>query len=228
MNSQLGHIAFNGCEDITVNGVTVRASGDSPNTDGIHVQQSVNIVIINTSIRTGDDCISIGPGTQNLWIEHMACGPGHGISIGSLGKDLEEPGVENVTVKDVVLSGTQNGVRIKTWARESNGYVRGVLFEEALMINVNNPIIIDQDYCPHNLNCPNQGSGVKISGVKYRNIRGTSASKVAVTFNCSPNAPCQDIRMENVELTYLNQLAQASCSHAEGSSSGVVYPQSCL
>ena len=59
----------------------VIASGDSPNTDGIHVQLSRNIMIFNTSVRTGDDCVSIGPGTQNLWIEGMACGPGHGIRL---------------------------------------------------------------------------------------------------------------------------------------------------
>ena len=60
-------------------GVKVIASGNSPNTDGIHVQLSSSVTILNSKIQTGDDCISIGPGTTNLWIENVACGPGHGI-----------------------------------------------------------------------------------------------------------------------------------------------------
>lgn len=71
-----------------------------------------------------------------------------GFSIGSLGANIQEQGVQNVTVKTVTFIGTQNGVRVKTWAKPSNGYVRGVLFQHATMINVQNPIIIDQDYCP--------------------------------------------------------------------------------
>lgn len=78
------------------------------------------------------------------------------ISIGSLGKGLEEEGVQNVTVKTVVFTGTQNGLRIKSWARPSSGFVRGVVFQHAVMKDVQNPIIIDQNYCPHNEDCPSQ------------------------------------------------------------------------
>ena len=77
-------------------------------------------------------------------------------SIGSLGKDLKEAGVQNVTVKTVTFTGTQNGVRIKTWGRPSNGFVRNVLFQDAIMVNVENPVIIDQNYCPNNKGCPDQ------------------------------------------------------------------------
>lgn len=77
-------------------------------------------------------------------------------SIGSLGKDLQEPGVENVTVKTVTITGTQNGLRIKTWGRPSSGFVRNVLFQHVIMNNVQNPIVIDQNYCPDNENCPGQ------------------------------------------------------------------------
>ena len=59
--------------------VKVTAVGNSPNTDGIHVQLFSSVTILNSKIGTGDDCISIGPGTTNLWIENVACGPGHGI-----------------------------------------------------------------------------------------------------------------------------------------------------
>ncbi|BAT74833.1 hypothetical protein LR48_Vigan01g132600 [Vigna angularis] len=228
LNSQMFHIVFNGCQNVKLQGVKVMADGNSPNTDGIHVQMSSHVTILNSNIRTGDDCISIGPGTTNLWIENIACGPGHGISIGSLGKDFKEAGVQNVTVKTVTFTGTQNGVRIKTWGRPSNGFVRNVLFQDAIMVNVENPVIIDQNYCPGNKGCPGQASGVKVSDVTYRDIHGTSATQVAVKFDCSSKYPCSGIKLEDVKLTYKNQRAVSSCNHADGASLGSVQPQSCF
>ncbi|KAG8650868.1 polygalacturonase-like [Manihot esculenta] len=228
LNSQMFHIVINGCNNVKVQGVTVSASGHSPNTDGIHVQLSSGVTILNSKIRTGDDCISIGAGTTNLWIEKVACGPGHGISIGSLGKDLKEPGVQNVTVKSVTFTDTQNGLRIKSWGRPSSGFVRNVLFQHATMTNVQNPIVIDQNYCPDNKNCPGQQSGVKISDVTYQDIQGTSATEMAVKFDCSKKKPCTGIKLEDVKLTYKNQPADASCNNADGTASGFVQPSSCL
>ncbi|KAG6760563.1 hypothetical protein POTOM_037086 [Populus tomentosa] len=167
LNSQMFHIVINGCNSVKIQGVRVTASGNSPNTDGIHVQLSSNITILSSKIGTGDDCVSIGAGTTNLWIENVVCGPGHGISIGSLGKDLNEPGVQNA-------------------------------------------------------------SGVKISDVIYQDIQGTSATQVAVRFDCSKKFPCTGIKMEDVKLTYKNQPAGASCNNADGTTSGVIQPNSCL
>ena len=79
VNSQLYHIVFDGCKNVKVEGVKISASGRSPNTDGIHVQLSNGVTILNSNIATGDDCVSVGAGTTNLWIENMACGPGHGV-----------------------------------------------------------------------------------------------------------------------------------------------------
>ncbi|KAK2632139.1 hypothetical protein EUGRSUZ_L01949 [Eucalyptus grandis] len=230
LNSQLFHIVINGCQNVRLQGMKVFASGDSPNTDGIHVQLSSGVTIMNSKIGTGDDCVSVGAGTTNLWIENVACGPGHGISIGSLGKELEEAGVENVTVKNVVFRGTQNGLRIKSWGRPSTGFAKNILFQHAVMSNVNNPIVIDQNYCPNNINCPGQFSGVKISDVTYQDIHGTSATEVAVKFDCSLKNPCTGIRLEDVKLAYKNnqQPAQASCVNAGGLAFGLVQPSSCL
>ncbi|CAK9139849.1 unnamed protein product [Ilex paraguariensis] len=228
LNSQMFHIGVDGCHNVKLQGVKILASGKSPNTDGIHVQLSSSVMIFNSHIATGDDCISIGPGNTNLWIENIACGPGHGISIGSLGWELEEAGVQNVTVRSVTFTGSQNGLRIKTWARPSNGFVRGVLFQQAVMINVKNPVIIDQNYCPDNENCPHQGSGVKISDVTYQNIHGTSATEIAVKLDCSKKDPCSGIRLEEVSLSYGDQPAVASCVNAGGTASGLVEPTGCL
>ncbi|GLT92808.1 hypothetical protein SLE2022_106240 [Rubroshorea leprosula] len=228
LNSQLYHIVFNGCQNVTMQGLRLSAAGTSPNTDGIHVQFSTDVTILNSRVGTGDDCVSIGPGTQNLWIENIACGPGHGVSIGSLGKSANEAGVQNVTVKRATFSGTQNGFRIKSWARASTGFAQNILFQHGIMNNVQNPIVIDQNYCPNNQDCPGQVSGIQVSDVTYNNVSGSSATKVAVKFDCSSGYPCTGITLENVQLTYKNQRAEASCANAAGTASGLVQPSSCL
>ncbi|OAY73922.1 Polygalacturonase [Ananas comosus] len=228
VDSQLYHIVIDGCDRVRVQGVMITAPGNSPNTDGIHVEDSTNVTVAEALIQTGDDCISVGPGTSNLWIENVVCGPGHGISIGSLGKRYEERGVENVTVRSTVFTGSMNGLRIKTWGRPSDGFVRGVAFEHALMQNVRNPIIIDQNYCPSNINCPDQNSGVRISQVQYTDIQGSSASQVAVNFNCSASNPCSGIELRDIKLDYDGKPAESSCMHANGTASGTVIPPSCF
>lgn len=79
INSQLSHLVINSCKNVAVRNVKIIAPDQSPNTDGIHVQGSTGVTITGSTIGTGDDCISIGPGTRNLWMEHIKCGPGHGI-----------------------------------------------------------------------------------------------------------------------------------------------------
>ncbi|KAJ4953390.1 hypothetical protein NE237_030222 [Protea cynaroides] len=230
INAKLVHILVHSSQDAEIQGVRIDAPGDSPNTDGVHVQNSINVRVLNMIIKTGDDCISIGPGTRNLWIQGVTCGPGHGISIGSLGKELKEEGVQNVMVKNVAFYGTQNGLRIKTWARPSNGFVKGMVFTQVLMKNVQNPIIIDQNYCPHNKGCPNQNSGIQISGVTYKNIIGTSATQIAMKFDCSPTNPCKSISLQNIKLTtvYKYQTVKSSCNNVHGTIHGLVFPLSCL
>ncbi|XP_043702475.1 polygalacturonase-like [Telopea speciosissima] len=228
MNAKLFHILVHSSQDTVIQGVRIDAPGNSPNTDGIHVQNSVNVRVFNVGIRTGDDCISIGPGTRYLLIQNVTCGPGHGISIGSLGKASKEKGVQNVVVKNVVFSGTQNGLRIKTWARPSDGFVTGVVFKQIVMKNVQNPIIIDQNYCPHKTSCPNQNSGIQISGVTYTNIVGTSATQVAMKFDCSKTTPCKQISLESIKLTYKDQTAKSFCKNVHGTADGVASPHSCV
>ena len=79
VDSELYHVVIEGCEGVTVQDVQMVTPGSSPNTDGIHVQASSQVTVTRTSIQTGDECISVGPGTTNLRMEHVSCGPGHGI-----------------------------------------------------------------------------------------------------------------------------------------------------
>ncbi|KAH7547639.1 hypothetical protein FEM48_Zijuj01G0331100 [Ziziphus jujuba var. spinosa] len=212
INSQLSHLVINSCNNVLVRNVNLIAPDQSPNTDGIHVQSSTGITITGATLKTGDDCVSIGPGTKNMLMTNIKCGPGHG----------------NVTLTNAVFTGSDNGVRIKSWARPSKGYVSNIVFQNLIMNNVQNPIIIDQNYCPNNQGCPRQSSGVKISGVTYRNIKGSSATPEAVTFDCSRSNPCRGIRLQDIKLTFRNGPATSSCNNIGGTSIGVLIPRSCL
>ncbi|KAK3118676.1 hypothetical protein QOZ80_9BG0703910 [Eleusine coracana subsp. coracana] len=230
VNSKNAHMAIFDCTDVTLRGVKMLAPRDSPNTDGVHVQLSTDVRILSATIRTGDDCVSLGPGTSDVVIRNIKCGPGHGISIGSLGGEAGEAPVRNVTVEAAELTGTQNGLRIKTWGKPHPGLVESVTFAGVTMRGVQNPIVFDQSYCPGrgNVNCPGKSSGVKISDVKFTDIQGTSATPVAVRFDCSSTNPCTGIMLNNVNLTYNGKQAKSFCKNAHGSATGVVIPPSCL
>ena len=58
--------------------------------------------------------------------------------------------MSGIYVKNCTIYDTDNGVRIKTWPALHGGSVSNIQFEDIVMQNVSNPIIIDQMYCPHN------------------------------------------------------------------------------
>ncbi|KAI8027796.1 hypothetical protein LOK49_LG02G01429 [Camellia lanceoleosa] len=224
-NPQQVHISFQKCVNVKARNLIIVAPGNSPNTDGIHVTGTQNIQIMNSIIKTGDDCISIVSGSKNIKVTDITCGPGHGISIGSLGKGNSDARVLDVSVNRVRFSGSTNGVRIKTW-QGGSGFAKNIKFQDVLMHNVSNPIIIDQNYCDQIKPCTKQPSAVQVENVWYKNIRGTSASKVAIQLNCSKSLPCKGIVLQDIILAaaQTDQNAIASCDNVYLASRGRVSP----
>lgn len=90
------------------------------------------------------------------------------------------------------------------------------------MKNVKNPITIDQNYCDSTKPCDEQvyyflqifnsinvhtylrnllqKSAVEVSNILYKNIKGTSASDIAIDFECSKSVPCHDIVLQDINL----------------------------
>ncbi|KAK4752047.1 hypothetical protein SAY87_020845 [Trapa incisa] len=64
-------------------------------------------------------------------------------------------------------------------------------------------------------------SRVELSNIRFKDIRGTSLSPVAVTLDCSKALPCRDVYLENVHLELLRSdenkegLASTSSSYLE-------------
>ncbi|KAF3630570.1 Polygalacturonase [Capsicum annuum] len=79
-NSPMFHMIFDECEGVLIDQLSISSPKLSPNTDGIHIENTKSVGIYNSVIATGDDCISIGPGSSNINIEGVICGPSHEIS----------------------------------------------------------------------------------------------------------------------------------------------------
>ncbi|CAH2067813.1 unnamed protein product, partial [Thlaspi arvense] len=231
INSKMGHINIYSAESFEISSVSIRAPGDSPNTDGIKIGSSKNMKIHHVDIGTGDDCIAILAGNINLDISSVTCGPGHGISVGSLGRYKDEKTVQGLTVRDSIFRGTSNGVRIKTLAPSaSRNIVSNFLFQNLQMISVQTPINIDQQYCPNNQCSKMSHSQVQIQNVRFINIWGTSTSKVAVKLQCSTTAPCKDVMLFGVNLVHPGPDGPATslCENIAGWTRGKISPPSCI
>ncbi|KAL1814215.1 hypothetical protein ACET3Z_024280 [Daucus carota] len=227
LNSKGFHMKIENCENITIKSITITSPADSPNTDGIHTGNINYVNILNSSISTGDDCISMGAGTRNINITGVICGPGHGISIGSIGKYPSEQNVAGVNVRNCTMRSTQNGVRIKTWNSTFQIFVSDVTFQDIVMDNANNPIIIDQQYCGGGHECIGS-SHVQVKDVKFIRVEGTSRSEIAVNLNCSSSKPCRGIELNNINLSLADGgNATSSCSNASVSYIGTQNPAPC-
>ncbi|KAK1374239.1 polygalacturonase-like [Heracleum sosnowskyi] len=215
-------------EDVTISNLHITAPDESPNTDGIHIGRIKDVKIFDSVIGTGDDCISIGDGSIDIHVKNVMCGPGHGISIGSLGRFQYETDVRNILIENCTFIRTQNGARIKTFHDSPAIAAHNITYCNLNMIDVYNPIIIDQNYAV-NKKTP---SKVKLSDIKFRNIRGTTWSNIAINLNCSSTVPCQGVELFDVDLRYtgnntVDRITHSACTHANAKFGGIMVPPPC-
>ncbi|KAJ8759016.1 hypothetical protein K2173_003254 [Erythroxylum novogranatense] len=226
LNSPQCHLKFDSSEGIQIDNITISSPESSPNTDGIHLQNAKDVEIQHSNIGCGDDCVSIQTGCSDVHIHHINCGPGHGISVGSLGKDKSVACVSNIMVDNISLQSTLAGVRIKTW-QGGIGSVKNVSFSNIQVSDVKYPIIIDQFYCDKGT-CQNQTEAVAISGVNYDQITGTYLVQ-PIHLACSNDAPCIDVDLNDIQLKpskgYVGS-QQALCWNSYGKSQSPLLPSS--
>ncbi|KAK3159991.1 hypothetical protein QOZ80_1BG0053880 [Eleusine coracana subsp. coracana] len=233
LNSPQVHLLIQYCKDVELTSLTITAPGSSPESDGIHISHTEDIRIIKPVIKSGDDCISIATGVKNLYAYKVECGPGHGISIGSLGKDNSDAQVSNITIDSAHVTGTLYGARIKTW-QGGSGYAKDIKFLNMVMDKVKHPIYIDQYYCNQfdplkPKPCEEQKTAVQISNVLFKNIKGSGTTKDVISLHCSKSFPCQDVVLQDIDLKMKGgaKKTMSSCENVMLKEPSNVFPAPC-
>ncbi|TVU34112.1 hypothetical protein EJB05_15940, partial [Eragrostis curvula] len=228
-NSPQCHLKFDSSGGIKVKNIVISSPGESLNTDGIHLQNTRDVEIRNSNIGCGDDCVSIQTGCSNIHMKNIVCSPGHGISIGGLGKDNSLACVSDVVAESISVQNALYGVRIKTW-QGGVGSVRNITFSNVRVANVATPISIDQFYCDRGgARCANRTGAVAITGVTYRRFVGTYWYQ-PVRLACSDARPCTSVSMVDVHLTPApasstgGAVREPLCWNSYGEAQGTIEP----
>lgn len=202
VNAPMAHIDIGKAADLTIDGITIDAPDESPNTDGIDVWGS-NIVIKNCSIASGDDNIAISGNTANVSITHCKFGVGHGVSIGSSTKG----GVENVVVDNCQFDGTTNALRGKS-NRTKGGLVQNLAYSNITMTHVKYPIRFESVYeerlkqAEQTQTRPAVDTTPVWKNVTFTNITAQVRDKYGAGILWGlPEAPIENFTFKNVRIT---------------------------
>jgi polygalacturonase len=232
-NSPMYHLVVMSSANGIVDGISVNAPSNSPNTDGVDPNAGVtNMTIQNVVIANGDDGVAIKSGVSGVVVRDSQFINGHGVSIGSIGENNSSGIVTDVLVQNVSFTNSSTACRVKTW-QGGSGLVANITYTDITMDNVDDPIQVTQFYCPnsqHSGPCPNSTINVNITGVTFANIRGTQYSGNSVSILCSDSMPCRDVVLANINLTNVKpgSKSAASCWQAFGTALPPLNPPSCL
>ncbi|CAK3748229.1 Exopolygalacturonase X-1 [Lecanosticta acicola] len=205
--------------DVVFDGITINGYSQSENvaknTDGWDTYRSENVVIQNSIINNGDDCVSFKPNSTEVLVQNLHCNGSHGISVGSLGQYVGEVDiVENLLIYNISMFNASDGARIKVWPGSpaelsgdlqgggGTGRVKNVTYQDMTVTDVDYAIEITQCYGQTNLTlCNEYPSNLTISDIFIRNVWGTTSSKVEPISGyvvCSSPSVCSNITLSDI------------------------------
>lgn len=142
-NSPMFHVAFSATNNVTIDGVTITAPANSPNTDAID-PAGQHYLIKNCTVSVGDDNVAVKASSTfcgDIVVTHCAFGTGHGVSIGG----QTNAGVDGFTVDDCTFDGTTTALRLKADPTQG-GPVQNVTYSNLTLTNVTYPFVFYSYY----------------------------------------------------------------------------------
>ena len=204
------------CQNVIIDGVSIKNPYDSPNTDGINPESCKDVRITNCFIDVGDDCITVKSGTEddelqkrypceNVAISNCVMAHGHGGVV--FGSEMSG-GIKNISVSNCVFKDTERGIRVKT-RRERGGYITGIIISDIIMENVLAAITFNAFYdCgiinnENALNAEKQPvteltpviSDININGIIAKGVKGAGIYMYGI-----PELPIKNIIMNDINI----------------------------
>ncbi|KAJ3344481.1 hypothetical protein HDU83_005151 [Entophlyctis luteolus] len=188
----------------------IQISATNKNTDGWDTYKSDNVVIQNSVINNGDDCVSFKPNSTNMVVQGLSCTGSHGVSVGSLGQYSDQYDiVKNIYVYNVQMNNAENGARIKVWPGATGGYgtgggsghVQNITYDTFTVSNVasKKDIVLTQCYNESDLTaCNSNPSKLTIQDVYFKNFYGSASKPSIGTLECSLSTVCSNINTANI------------------------------
>ena len=147
-NAPKFHLVPTRCQDVTIEGVTVRCPWNAQNGDGIDLMNCQRVVVRHCTVDVGDDgiCLKAGAGEKgakdgpckDMLIEGNTVFHAHGGFV--IGSEFSG-GVEDVVVRHNVFSGTDTGLRFKS-APERGGTVKNLRISDIVMNDIVDEAIV--------------------------------------------------------------------------------------
>ena len=206
INSPMWNIHPLMSENIIIDSVTIISPNNSPNTDGINPESSKNILIQNSVISVGDDCIAIKSGrnndgrkrnkpSENIYIRDCIFANGHGGIV--IGSELSG-GVRNIIIENCKMNSPNllRALRIKS--NEYRGaYVENIVMRDVQIDTIGGPIVgINMDYKSYDTEKTKDKFYTSCDGILVENIQCNFANQ-GWLINGSKILPIKDVKFKN-------------------------------
>lgn len=169
---------INNCQYVSADKVKMYCNPRYPNSDGIHVNCSVDVCISNCIIHSGDDCIIVRANTKTL-PEKRPC--------------------ERIVVKGCVLSSKCNAIRV---AWREDGIIRNCVFSDLVVTDSSQGLTIELP--DHSHPTDTSGNSTRISNLCFNNIVLDRIARAPIKVYIHPDNlvdRIQDIVFSNVTST---------------------------
>jgi len=193
------------CDRVIARRLRVLTTG-GPNTDGLNVDSSTNVLIEHCYFNTGDDCICmksgmnedgwrVGKATENVVVRYNLTEKGHGGVV--FGSDTSG-GIRNVFFHSCIFRGTDVGIRLKS-TRGRGGVVERLWGRNIDMARVRREAI-QMTTAYRAWMGTTKGKAPTFRNMTFRDLKVSGAGQ-AVKLQGLPEAPIQSLRLADITMT---------------------------
>lgn len=198
-------------DHVTLRGLTIENPADAPNTDGIDIESSTNVLVEDCLVHVGDDGIALKSGsgpdgikdaapTEHVIIRRCTVKAAHGGAV--IGSETAA-GIGDVEVSDCLFDGTDRGIRIKS-RRGRGGMLHDLVFKRLVMKDNLCPLVVNMYYrCGCNdMSCfsldpqPVTDETPGLKGLVVEDCQGTGARASAAMIVGLPERKVESVKIK--------------------------------